>query len=123
MRIIVTGMVGHYPVGGVAWDYLQYVIGLAPAKAIPFLTTKTPGAGLTILPKRPTPPTQHFSANYLCEFFVRYAPELRERWHYLHLHPTSYGMSRRSKRSRVLPTCFSMSAGHQCFPSSWRQAA
>jgi len=29
LRIIVTGMVGLYPVGGVAWDYLQYVVGLA----------------------------------------------------------------------------------------------
>ncbi len=29
LRIIVTGLVGLYPVGGVAWDYLQYVIGLS----------------------------------------------------------------------------------------------
>jgi hypothetical protein len=27
MRIIVTGLVATYPVGGVAWDYLQYVAG------------------------------------------------------------------------------------------------
>src|SRR3989442_10292857 len=25
MRVIVTGLVATYPVGGVAWDYLQYV--------------------------------------------------------------------------------------------------
>ena len=29
LRIIVTGLVAQYPVGGVAWDYLQYVVGLA----------------------------------------------------------------------------------------------
>ena len=29
LRIIVMGLVGLYPVGGVAWDYLQYVIGLS----------------------------------------------------------------------------------------------
>lgn len=29
LRIVVTGLVGQYPLGGVAWDYLQYVIGLA----------------------------------------------------------------------------------------------
>jgi hypothetical protein len=29
LRIIVAGMVAQYPVGGVAWDYLQYAIGLA----------------------------------------------------------------------------------------------
>ena len=27
MRVIVTGLVAAYPVGGVAWDYLQYVQG------------------------------------------------------------------------------------------------
>jgi hypothetical protein len=29
LRIIVTGLIGQYPLGGVAWDYLQYVVGLA----------------------------------------------------------------------------------------------
>jgi hypothetical protein len=27
MRVIVTGLVATYPVGGVAWDYLQYILG------------------------------------------------------------------------------------------------
>src|SRR2546427_3253177 len=27
MRVVVTGLVAAYPVGGVAWDYLQYVQG------------------------------------------------------------------------------------------------
>ena len=27
MRVIVTGLVGQYAFGGVAWDYLQYVEG------------------------------------------------------------------------------------------------
>ena len=27
MRVVVTGLVATYPVGGVAWDYLQYVLG------------------------------------------------------------------------------------------------
>ena len=27
MRVIVTGLVATYPVGGVAWDYLQYLQG------------------------------------------------------------------------------------------------
>jgi hypothetical protein len=29
LRIIVTGLVAQYPLGGVAWDYMQWVIGLA----------------------------------------------------------------------------------------------
>jgi hypothetical protein len=27
VRVVVTGLVATYPVGGVAWDYLQYVQG------------------------------------------------------------------------------------------------
>ena len=29
LRIIVAGLIAQYPLGGVAWDYLQYVLGLA----------------------------------------------------------------------------------------------
>jgi hypothetical protein len=28
LRIIVTGLMAQYPLGGVTWDYLQYVVGL-----------------------------------------------------------------------------------------------
>jgi hypothetical protein len=27
MKIIVTGLIGQYPLGGVVWDYIQYMIG------------------------------------------------------------------------------------------------
>ena len=29
LRIVVTGMIAQYPLGGVTWDYLQYVLGFA----------------------------------------------------------------------------------------------
>jgi hypothetical protein len=29
LRIVVTGLIAQYPLGGVAWDYLQYPLGLA----------------------------------------------------------------------------------------------
>ncbi len=29
LRIIVSGLIAQYPLGGVTWDYLQYVLGLA----------------------------------------------------------------------------------------------
>jgi hypothetical protein len=28
LRIVVTGLIAQYPLGGVAWDYLQYILGL-----------------------------------------------------------------------------------------------
>ena len=37
-----------------------------------------------------------YSAAFLKHFFQRYAPELAEHWHYIHLHEASYGMSRRA---------------------------
>jgi hypothetical protein len=29
MKIVVTGLIAQYPIGGVAWDYIQYPLGLA----------------------------------------------------------------------------------------------
>ncbi|HWC02659.1 MAG TPA: glycosyltransferase family 1 protein [Methylomirabilota bacterium] len=29
MKIVVTGLIAQYPIGGVTWDYIQYPIGLA----------------------------------------------------------------------------------------------
>jgi hypothetical protein len=29
LRIVVSGLIAQYPLGGVTWDYLQYVLGLA----------------------------------------------------------------------------------------------
>ena len=123
MRIIVTGLVGLYPIGGVVWDYLQYVIGLArlghdvyyheDTWSWPYLpTAKTYVADAT------------FSANYLRDFFARYAPDLQGRWHYLHLHETSFGMERaRFDEVARTRTSFSMSAARHSFPSSFRPDA
>jgi hypothetical protein len=91
LRIIVTGMVAQYPVGGVAWDYLQYVIGLARLGHDVCYHEDT-----WCWPYHPLQKTMtadgSYSANYLKGFFERFAPELATRWHYSHLHETSYGM-------------------------------
>ena len=93
LRIIVTGLAGLYPVGGVAWDYLQYPIGFARL-------------GHDVVyhedswswPYNPVEKTYSsdpsYTVKYIQEFFNRYAPELSNRWHYLHLHETSCGMTR-----------------------------
>ena len=49
-------------------------------------------------------------------FFVRYAPELRERWHYLHLHETSYGMSRAGVEIARTADLFLNVSGASMFP-------
>jgi len=93
LKIIVAGMAAQYPVGGVAWDYLQYPIGLARLGHDVVYHEDT-----WCWPYHPLSRTvvddPSYSAAYLRDFFARYAPELAERWHYLHLHEASCGMDR-----------------------------
>ena len=93
LRIIVTGLVGLYPVGGVAWDYLQYVIGLARLGHDVYYHEDTWSWPYHPIEKSYTC-EGNYSAKYIDNFFARYAPELKERWHYLHLHETSFGIER-----------------------------
>jgi hypothetical protein len=93
LRIVVTGLVGLYPVGGVAWDYLQYVIGLARLGHDVYYHEDTWSWPYQPVERTYAAEGSH-SADYLARFFRQYAPELRERWHYLHLHDTSFGMDR-----------------------------
>lgn len=93
LRIIVTGLVGLYPVGGVAWDYLQYVIGLARLGHDVYYHEDTWSWPYHPVEKTYTP-DGNYSVRYIEGFFRRYAPELSGRWHYLHLHETSFGMER-----------------------------
>jgi hypothetical protein len=92
LRIIVAGMVGLYPVGGVAWDYLQYVIGLAQLGHDVYYHEDT-----WCWPYHPVrnqyTPEGTYSAQYIGDFFKSYAPELRNHWHYRHLHEKSFGMA------------------------------
>ena len=79
-------MAAQYPVGGVAWDYLQYPLGFARLGHDVVYHEDT-----WCWPYHPVQRTMTddpaYSAEYLRDFFARYAPELGERWHYLHLHP------------------------------------
>jgi len=92
LRIIVTGLVGLYPVGGVAWDYLQYVMGFARMGHDVFYHEDT-----WSWPYHPVLKTftaePDYSTAYLDSFFKTYAPDLCSRWHYLHLHEKSHGMT------------------------------
>jgi hypothetical protein len=83
LRIIVTGYVGCVPVGGVAWDYLQYVVGLARMGHDVYYhedTFKWPYHPL----KKEQSESGEYSAKYIADFFKQYAPELSEHWHYFH---------------------------------------
>ena len=95
LRIIVTGLVGLYPIGGVTWDYFQYLIGLArlghdvvyheDTCCWPFLPTKHTFTA-----------DESYSVQFIGHLMQRYASPLAKRWHYVHLHETSFGMDRTS---------------------------
>lgn len=93
LRIIVGGMVGRYPLGGVAWDYFQYLLGLADLGHEVYYHEDTwswpldPRVGHAVEDPANT-------VRFLADFFEQFAPHLKERWHYLHLHDLSFGMSR-----------------------------
>ena len=93
LRIIVTGLVGLYPVGGVAWDYLQYVVGLSRLGHDVYYHEDTWSWPYHPVEKQATS-DGGYSAWFLADFFGRYAPDLLQRWHYYHLHETSFGMTK-----------------------------
>src|SRR5262245_49981591 len=93
LRIIVTGMVGQYPLGGVAWDYFHYLIGLARLGHDVYYHEDTWCWPLNPALGYPTDDPA-INVNFLRDFFARYAPDLADRWHYLFLHEKSFGMSR-----------------------------
>lgn len=80
LRIIVTGLVGLYPVGGVAWDYLQYAIGLLRLGHDVYYHEDTWSWSYHPLEKTYTSDGS-YSAKYISDFCKQYAPELTERWH------------------------------------------
>ncbi len=92
-RIIVTGLVGLYPLGGVAFDYFQYFLGLARLGHDVYYhedSWRWPYHPL----ERQTSSDGTYSATFISNYIKAYAPSLQEKWHYCHLHETSFGMSR-----------------------------
>lgn len=91
-RIIVSGLAGLHPVGGMAWHYLQYVIGLQRMGFEVVYHEDTRSWPYHPLERRQTSEGE-YSASFLGEYFARFAPGLADRWHYRHLREKSYGMS------------------------------
>lgn len=92
LRIVVTGIVGSCPVGGVAWDYLQYPIGLARLGHDVVYHEDTRGWPYDPV-QNSVVDTASYSVDYIARFFQKYAPDLGNRWHYRHLGKDSFGLS------------------------------
>lgn len=91
LRIIVSGLVALHPFGGVAWDYMQYVMGLHRLGHDVIYHEDTWSWPYDPETKARTDDPAS-SVAFLDRFFRRWAPELTGKWHYRHLHRDSHGM-------------------------------
>lgn len=95
LRIIVGGMVGQFPLGGVAWDYFHYVLALHELGHEVYYHEDT-----NTWPYNPSirEPSSDgiYNADFIRKFFDRYAPQLADRWHYRLLQDKCFGMSKQA---------------------------
>ncbi|MEM6560404.1 MAG: glycosyltransferase family 1 protein [Planctomycetota bacterium] len=93
LRIIVGGLVGQYPLGGVAWDYFHYVLGLAELGHEVYYHEDT-----WVWPHDPRKnypvDDPSYTVDFIRNFFERHAPDLADRWCYVLLHDQHFGMTR-----------------------------
>jgi hypothetical protein len=93
LRIIVGGMVGQYPLGGVAWDYFHYLLALHELGHEVYYHEDTWSWPLDPVAGYPVDSPDH-TVNFIRNFFDTYAPALSNNWHFLLLHEKSFGMTR-----------------------------
>lgn len=88
MKAVVTGMIATYPVGGVAWDYGQYLIGLEKLgfevyyledNAIPLCDPQT---GME----------SEYGILFLNKTLAELSPTLSKRWHVRDFNGNTYGI-------------------------------
>lgn len=91
LRIIVSGLVGLYPVGGVAWDYLQYLIGFSRLGHEVYYHEDTWNWPYQPIQNQHVS-TGHYSAEFINDYFKIYAPKLCDNWHYIHMREKSFGI-------------------------------
>lgn len=93
LRIIVGGMVGQYPLGGVAWDYFHYVLALAELGHDVYYHEDTNVWPFDPVKGYPSDDGE-FTGKFMQTFFERHAPHLKDRWHYVLLKDKHFGMSK-----------------------------
>jgi hypothetical protein len=92
VRAIVTGMIATYPVGGVAWDYGQYALGLERLGWDVFYLEDT--GGETYDPRKGEyGPDCSFGVQFLRDSLHEMSPMLGDRWHFRAADGTTHGIS------------------------------
>ena len=92
MRAIVTGMIGTFPVGGVAWDYGQYLLGLERLGFEVYYLEDT-GCETYDPSKGDVGSDPAYGINFLTETLAKFSPKLASRWHFRAMDGKTYGMN------------------------------
>jgi hypothetical protein len=114
LRIIVGGMVGQYPLGGVAWDYFHYVLALHDLGHDVYYYEDTwcwpfdPRLGYV------TDNPDH-SVAFIKNFFDQYAPDLSSKWHYLLVRDKAFGMTREAFSEVAMTADVFLNVSGACF--------
>ena len=91
MRAVVTGMVVTYPVGGVAWDYLQYALGLEQLGFEVYYLEDT-GKPVYHVERRDYVEDCSYGVPFLQKSLAALSPKLAERWHFRNLDGQTFGL-------------------------------
>lgn len=91
MRAIVTGMIATYPLGGVVWDYGQYVLALERLGFEVYYLEDT--GWMNYDPRlRRYVEDPSFGVEYLAKSLPYLSSMLTKRWHFRSMHGKTYGV-------------------------------
>ena len=114
LRIIVGGLVGQYPLGGVAWDYFHYLLGLHELGHEVYYHEDTWVWPLDPVKEYPVAEPS-YTCNFIRDFFKRYAPPLVDNWCYVLLHDQHFGMTREAFAEVVRTADVYINVSGACF--------
>lgn len=115
LRILVGGLVGQYPLGGVAWDYFHYLLALSELGHDVYYHEDT-----WVWPHHPVSnypvDDPSYTLSFFKTFFDRHAPHLADKWCYVLLHDKHYGMSREAFDEVAKTADVYLNVSGACFP-------
>jgi hypothetical protein len=100
MRAVVTGMIGTFPIGGVAWDYGQYILGLEQLGYEVFYLEDS-GYPVYDAAARTYPDDSSYGVAFLARTLDELSPGMGSRWFFRATDGSTFGMDR-AKMRRIL---------------------
>src|SRR4051794_39454983 len=91
MRAIVTGMIASYPVGGVAWDYGQYALGLEQLGFEVYYLEDT-GTETYDPDRKCYGEDCSYGVGFLARTLTEFSPTLAKRWHFRGMDGRAHGL-------------------------------